>query len=174
MSRAPALSALALLLAAGPALAAQPAIVRENPTATGPAITLGDVFENAGAAAARAIAPSPPPGRTTTLSPRLLQSAAEAAGLSWTPADGSDGVEVLRAGGPGVSRAIAPGEGVKKGALVRVSYATARLSLATQARAIEDAPLGAVARLENLQSGRTLHAIVTGPGSARAVSGVGP
>ncbi len=68
--------------------------LRTRIEATGPAITLGDVFDGAPAAvASRAISPSPPAGQVSTLSVPLLSAVASAAGLEWTPPAGVTDVE---------------------------------------------------------------------------------
>ena len=153
---------------------AETVTLRPRIEASGRAILLGDVFSNAGQAGARAIAPSPPPGQTSTLSAPLLAAAASAAGLDWTPPQGLTEVRVLRASG---ARATLPLEGanntsnsasvVRRGETISLVFETPGISLATSARALEDGAVGDNVRLINLSSNRTINATITGPGAAR-------
>lgn len=52
---------------------------------------------------------------------------------------------------------------VAKGALVTITYQTARISLTAQGRALEDGGVGDVVRVINTQSNRTVHTTVAGP-----------
>jgi len=74
-------------------------------------------------------------------------------------------------------RAIRPGEPIRpsdvqvpivihKGDLVTLILRTPSLMLTARAKALEDGAQGAAIRLANTQSGRTLDAVVTGPGTA--------
>ena len=165
-----------LLFSAGAALA-DTVTLRARIEASGPAITLGDVFEGAGAAGSRAIAPAPPPGQTATLSAPLLAAAASAAGFAWIAPAGLSQVRVVR---PGGARATLPaatasgradsGADVRRGDAVTLAYQAPGLTLSTRARALEDGAIGQSVRLVNLTSNRTIDAIVTGPGAARAAS----
>jgi flagellar basal body P-ring formation protein FlgA len=65
---------------------ADPVTLRTRIEASGPAVTMGDVFDGAPAdVAGRAIAPSPPSGQISTINMPVLQAAASAAGLQFTP-----------------------------------------------------------------------------------------
>ena len=147
--------------------------LRPRVEANGTAITLNDVFDGAGDVGARAIAPAPPPGQVTTLSAPLLQAAASAAGLEWTPPAGLTSVQVVRPGGMratlgpahGLARADAA---VRRGQTVVLVYQTPGMQISTSARALEDAGVGESVRLVNLTSNRTISATVTGPGAAIA------
>ena len=148
------------LLLATPAIA-DSVTLRDQIQASGPAITLGDVFNGAGDAAGRAIAPAPPAGQSSTLSPALLAAAASAAGLDWTPPPGLAGVPVtrtaprqssgLRATVP-ISSSVAQNQGgaqtqfisaraspdavVHRGDTVSLGYAVPGLQLTARARAL--------------------------------------
>lgn len=89
------LFALALTLAT-PA-AAEEALLRPAPEAAGPFVTLGDLFENAGAAAATEVAPAPAPGARGLLSVAEIAAAARAHGLTWTNRRGLRHVAITRA-----------------------------------------------------------------------------
>lgn len=162
------------LLLLSPMAHADTVTLRPRIEASGPAITLGDVFDGVGAEiAGRAIAPSPSPGQITALSAPMLQAVASAAGLEWTPPPGMSSVQVVRPGGMratlapanGVSRADAA---VRRGQTVTLLFAAPGMHISTSARALEDAGVGESVRLVNLTSNRTISATVTGPGAASA------
>ncbi|MDX2276253.1 MAG: flagellar basal body P-ring formation chaperone FlgA [Hyphomonadaceae bacterium] len=149
--------------------------LRPRIEASGQAVLLGDVFIGAGRAGARAIAPAPPPGQTSTLSVNLLAAAASAAGLSWAPPSGLSEVRVTRASG---ARATLPLDGgannaggeavIRRGETVALIFEAPGIQLSTSARALEDGAVGDNVRLVNIASNRTVSATVTGPGAARA------
>ncbi|PWE17554.1 flagella basal body P-ring formation protein FlgA [Marinicauda salina] len=56
---------------------------------------------------------------------------------------------------------------IARGETVALVYQVANLTLTARARALEDAPLGEPARFMNLQSNRTIEAVVEAPGRAR-------
>lgn len=154
---------------------ADPVMLRARVEASGPAITMGDVFDGAPAnVAGRAIAPAPPPGQMSSLSVPLLSAAASAAGLDWTPPAGVTEVRVVRPGGAratlapsGGARAMADAA-VRRGETVTLTYAAPGISLIMRARALEDGAVGDSVRFLNTSSNRTIDAVVTGPGAARA------
>ncbi|HVK80305.1 MAG TPA: hypothetical protein VM915_06810, partial [Verrucomicrobiae bacterium] len=79
---------------------AETVTLRSRIEASGPAITMGDVFDGAPAdVAGRAIAPSPPAGQVSSINMPVLQAAASAAGLQFTPPAGVNAVQVVRPGG---------------------------------------------------------------------------
>jgi flagella basal body P-ring formation protein FlgA len=153
---------------------ADPVTLRARVEANGPAITLGDVFEGAGDVAGRAIAPAPPPGQVTALSTPLLAAAASAAGLEWTPPPGMNEVRVVRPGGLRATLPAAHGArtaadaAVRRGDAVTLVYRAPGMSLSMRTRALEDGAVGQSVRLLNTASNRTIDAVVTGPGEARA------
>lgn len=154
---------------------ADPVTLRTRVEASGPAVTLGDVFDGAGAVSGRAISPAPPPGQVSTLSIPVLAAAASAAGLDWTPPPGLMEVRVVRPGGmratlPATDRGAVTDAAVRRGQSISLVYLAPGLSLTTRAQALEDAAVGQNIRLLNVASNRTLDAIVTGPGMARAVT----
>lgn len=167
-------SCLYILFGAAVAFA-DPVTLRTRVEASGPAVTMGDVFIGAPAeVAGRAIAPSPPAGQMSTISMPVLSAAASAAGLDFTPPAGVNAVQVVR---PGGARATLPATGggrqiadaaVRRGETVTLTYAAPGLSLTMRARALEDGAVGDNVRFLNTASNRTIDAVVTGPGSARA------
>ncbi|HVK79489.1 MAG TPA: flagellar basal body P-ring formation chaperone FlgA, partial [Verrucomicrobiae bacterium] len=153
---------------------ADPVTLRTRIEASGPAVTMGDVFDGAPAdVAGRAIAPSPPSGQISTINMPVLQAAASAAGLQFTPPAGVNAVQVVR---PGGLRATLPAAGgrsiadaaVRRGESVNLVYQAPGMSLNMRARALEDGAIGQSIRLQNTSSNRTIEAVVTGPGAARA------
>ncbi len=168
---------LAATLMAFAAPAHAEATLRSRIETEGPAITLGDVFEDAGAASGRAIAPAPAPGQITTLSARVVAAAAGAAGLAWSPPAGLTEIRVVRPGGARATLPAMSGGGrsvadaaVRRGETVSLIYAAPGMQLAARARALEDGAAGQTIRLINLQSNRTIDAVVTGPGAARVAA----
>ncbi|MBC7769435.1 MAG: flagellar basal body P-ring formation protein FlgA [Phycisphaerales bacterium] len=169
------LAACAYLLFAASIAHADTVTLRARVEAHGPAITMGDVFDGAPAdIARRAIAPSPPAGQMTSISMPVLAAAASAAGLDFTPPSGVNSVQVVR---PGGARATVPASSggrsnadaaVRRGESVTLSYDAPGVSLTMRARALEDGAVGQSVRLLNTSSNRTIDAVVTGPGAARA------
>jgi hypothetical protein len=150
---------------------ADPVTLRPRVEASGPAVTLGDVFQGAGEVSGRAIAPAPPPGQVSTLSVQLLSAAASAAGLEWTPPAGLTDVRVVRPGGmratlPATAGAVTEAM-VRRGDAVTLVYQVPGVSLSMRARALEDGAVGQSVRLLNTSSNRTVEGVVTGPGAAR-------
>jgi flagellar basal body P-ring formation protein FlgA len=164
---------LCLLFTTTPALA-DTVTLRARIEASGPAVTMGDVFVGAPAnIAGRAIAPSPPAGQMSSISMPVLSAAASAAGLDFTAPAGVNAVQIVR---PGGARATLPASGgrriadaaVRRGESVTLEYAAPGLSLSMRARALEDGAVGDSVRFLNTSSNRTIEAVVTGPGAARA------
>lgn len=164
---------LYLLLSASAAFA-DPVTLRTRIEASGPAVTLGDVFEGAGDVAGRAIAPAPPPGQIASLSMPLLSAAASAAGLDFTAPTGVTSVQVVRPGGMRATLPAASGArtiadaAVRRGETVTLVYQAPGVALSLRARALEDGSVGQSVRFLNTSSNRTIDAVVTGPGAARA------
>jgi hypothetical protein len=167
------ITAIAAVALAGVAHAQEVARLRPTITTSGPAVTLGDIFENAGDAAGRAVAPAPPPGQAAPFSAQFVAAAAGAAGLSWSPPEGVNTIVVTRSGGTAARTAAAPARRdaagaavVSRGDLVTLVYVAPGLQLTTRARALSSAGLGETVQLVNLQSNQTVEAVVTGPGAA--------
>lgn len=77
--------------------AAEEVSLRPQVEAQGPFVTLGDLFEHAGAAAATEVAPAPEPGARGLLSVAAIAAAARAHGLTWTNQRGLRHIAVTRA-----------------------------------------------------------------------------
>lgn len=187
-TRLAALAGLLLIAVAPGALAGTPVALRAAPIAAGPVVTLGDVFENAGAAAAEPLSPAPAPGQTAPLSARFVAAAAQAAGLDWTPPPGVDRIIVGRSGSMRASaaRALTAGSAplgvaampqqmadagaampaIRRGEPVTVLVQAPGLRISLRGRAMGDARVGEAVRIQNLQSNRIVEAVATGPGAA--------
>ena len=87
---------LLALLAAAPAAAS--ALLRADTTVDGDTVTLGDVFEDAGAAAEVRLAAAPPPGERVALSASGVRAIARANGIEWGGSLGTKRVWVARSG----------------------------------------------------------------------------
>ncbi|MGD9967260.1 MAG: flagellar basal body P-ring formation chaperone FlgA [Hyphomonadaceae bacterium] len=154
---------------------AQTVTLRPRIEAQGAAITMGDVFEGAPAGiSARALAPAPPPGQIASLSMPVLSAAASAAGLDFSAPAGVNSVQVVRPGGARATLPAASGgrtladAAIRRGESVSLTYRMPGMSLSMRARALEDGAIGQPIRLINTTSNRTIEAVVTGPGAARA------
>lgn len=170
--------AIAALLCASAAYG-QEVTLRPQIQTSGPAVTLGDVFENAGAVSGRAVAAAPALGGKTTLSARFLTAAAAAAGLEWNAPAGMETIAVTRPGShaspapvvartqPAVFTPTAPTV-IHRGDIVTLVYVAPGLQLTTRAKATSDAALGGPVKLINLQSNKTVDAVATGPAAASA------
>ncbi|MFZ4069661.1 MAG: flagella basal body P-ring formation protein FlgA [Caulobacterales bacterium] len=157
------------------ALSADAAELRANPQASGPSVTFGDLFTDAGAAAAKPIAPAPAPGAEGVYSARFIAAAAQAEGIQWSPPPGMDAIRVsrridnARAASAaayrqgGVSRADAV---IRTNDAVTVNYIAGGVRLTLRGRALSPAAKGESVRVLNLQSNRTIDAIAEGPGAA--------
>jgi len=85
-----------VLLAYLPVLAQAGTRLRPAATVDGDVITVGDLFEGAGAAAGQEVAPAPAPGRTATYRAKHLAAIARAYGLDWRPVHVDDAIVVSR------------------------------------------------------------------------------
>lgn len=98
-------AALALILTAlaGPVLAGQPVTLRIQPMDADGVVTLGEIFEGAGAAASRPVATRT--GPILLLSAAVVRAAATRAGLDWPNAEGLRQIAVRGASGPAAATA---------------------------------------------------------------------
>ncbi|MCR5874904.1 flagellar basal body P-ring formation chaperone FlgA [Phenylobacterium sp. J426] len=91
----------AALLVAGPALAGTPVTLKADVTDADGLVTLGDLFDGAGAAAGVPLAART--GQTMMLNAATVQAAARRAGLDWANAQGIRQI-VVRGGAPAVAQ----------------------------------------------------------------------
>lgn len=92
------LAAIAALALAGPALAAQAVTLKADTSNADGIVTLGDLFDGAGAAARVPVARRN--GETVALSAQAVQMAARRAGLDWPNAEGLRTIVVHAGAGP--------------------------------------------------------------------------
>lgn len=96
----------AVAVAAGAAVAGQPVALRPQVQAIGD-ITLGDLFDNTGAAAGVVVGTGAPQGQTAVLDAAAVQRIAGAHGLDWDNAGGIRRILVLSVGaGGGASQTV--------------------------------------------------------------------
>ncbi len=218
-----------------------PVTLKPNPTARGPQITLGDIFNNAGPAATIPLARAPGAGQRVVFGAPSLQSRAFGAGLRWTNSEGVRQVVVNGSQSPAalttnipqsavvttpatlavLSRAIPRGAAIdasdvvwmdapvgaprdslsdpdaligktakrallantalraadvmdtpaiRRGEPVTLMFEAGGLRLSLRGRAMGDATVGAMVKVLNPQSNKTLDAIVESPGVARVLA----
>lgn len=97
--------ALLALLIASPALAGQPVTLKADTVDTDGIVTLGDLFEGAGAAARVPVAGKP--GQSVVLDAAIVQGVARRAGLDWANAEGIKRILVKGQAQGGVAAATA-------------------------------------------------------------------
>lgn len=171
---------------AGAALAS-PVVLRANPVDDDGRVTLGDIFEGAGAAANVAVAERV--GPSVVLDAGQLQAQARQAGLDWSNPNGLRRVAVRRSAGPvqtvaeaaptdavqAIARAAyRPGAApqvITRNDMVRVTYQVGGVNLAVMGKAMRSAGLGEPVAIMNTTSNRVIDAVASGPGQAIAGPG---
>jgi flagella basal body P-ring formation protein FlgA len=101
--------AASLALFAGSALAGQPVSLKPEPVDSDGVVTLGDLFDGAGAASATVVAPGPGNGAAVVLDAARVQAAARAAGLTWANPTGMRRIAVRAGAAPAASGVRAAG-----------------------------------------------------------------
>lgn len=185
-------TALALLaLGAAPAFAGT-VTLRANPVDDDGRVTLGDLFDGAGAAANVVVAQRV--GPSVVLEAAQLQMQARQAGLDWSNPNGLRRVAVRRtsvapassaaaASDAGVPAAFSPAPAranlrpvrsasgqqvIARNDMVRVTYQTGGVSLTIMGKAMRNAAVGEAVAIQNLTSDRIIDAVATAPGQAVA------
>ena len=183
------LLAAAVSAFAGAALA-NPVVLRANPVDDDGRVTLGDIFEGAGAAANVAVAERV--GPSVVLDAGQLQAQARQAGLDWSNPNGLRRVAVRRSAGPvqtvteaapadtalavqpTARAAYRPGAApqvIARNDMVRVTYQVGGVNLAVMGKAMRSAGLGEPVAVMNTASNRVIDAVASGPGQAIAGPG---
>jgi flagellar basal body P-ring formation protein FlgA len=183
------LLAAAVSAFAGAALA-NPVVLRANPVDDDGRVTLGDIFEGAGAAANVAVAERV--GPSVVLDAGQLQAQARQAGLDWSNPNGLRRVAVRRSAGlvqtvgeaaptdavqaaqPIARAAYRPGAApqvIARNDMVRVTYQVGGVNLAVMGKAMRSAGLGEPVAIMNTTSNRVIDAVASGPGQAIAGPG---
>ena len=185
------LGAVAALLAAAPALAG-PVTLKANPVDDDGRVTLGDLFDGAGAAANVLIGQRA--GPSIVFEAGQLQSLARQSGLDWANPTGlrrivvrnaatapaAAALPVLRAdpaatpsaaaARPAPVRSAYADRVISRNDMVEVAYETGGVRLTITGRAEGNAAAGQRLAVRNLQSGRTIDTVAVGPGQAVAGS----
>ena len=177
--------------AAASAAFANPVVLRANPVDDDGRVTLGDLFEGAGAAANVAVAERV--GPSVVLEAGQLQALARQAGLDWSNPNGLRRVAVRRATGPvqtssdaafqpvaqsaaqpiarAADRPGAASQVIARNDMVRVTYQVGGVNLAVMGKAMRSAGLGEPVAIMNTTSNRVIDAVASGPGQAIAGPG---
>ena len=159
--RALALLAAAALAVASPALAGTAVSLKADTFSADAVVTLGDLFDGAGAAADTPIASRT--GASVVLNARAVQLAAARAGLDWPNAEGLRTVVVH--GDP-----VAPGAGAPTAAAAqRIVAARANIDVLTYARSLK---AGEILQPQDLVWGKAAAAPADAPSDAEAVIGL--
>ncbi len=181
------LGAVAALMLAGPAFAG-PVTLKANPVDADGQVTLGDIFDGAGAASNVVVGNRA--GPSIVFEAAQLQGMARQAGLDWanptglrrvvvrhaavapggsTPAPASMEVATAAPARPVTARAPSQAERViARNDIVEVLYEAGGVRLTITGRAEGNAAQGQRLAIRNLQSNRIIDAVATGPGQAVA------
>jgi len=183
------LGVVAALMTASAAFAG-PVTLKANPVDSDGRVTLGDLFDGAGAAADVVVGSRA--GPSIVFEAGQLQSLARQAGLDWANPAGLRRVVVRNAAVAPSAGLIAPGPGtavdtvaaaaprpqparaaygeriISRNDMVEVAYEVGGVRLTITGRAEGNAAPGQRIAVRNLQSGRTIDAVATGPGQAVA------
>lgn len=182
------LGAVAALAIAAPALAG-PVTLRANPVDADGRVTLGDLFDGAGAASNVVVGQRS--GPSIVFEAGQLQSLARQSGLDWANPTGLRRVVVRNAAVAPIAAAPAPDRAdddtpslvaapprparsayadrvISRNDMVEVAYEMGGVRLTITARAQRNAAVGESLPVLNLQSGRTIDTVAVGPGQAVA------
>ena len=178
------LAAVAVLACGAPALAGE-VTLRPNPLDADGRVTLGDIFDGAGAASDVIVAQRN--GPSVVLEAGQLQAQARQAGLDWSNPTGLRRVAVRRAAAvqsaaeasqpapvaaslqPQPQPSAAAGQPViARNDMIRVSYEVGGVRLSVMGKAQRSARIGEPVAVLNTTSNRTIDAVATGPGTAVA------
>lgn len=183
------IAAAAALLLAGPALAG-PVTLKANPVDADGQITLGDLFDGAGAASGVVVGARS--GPSAVFEAGQLQAMARQSGLDWANPTGLRRVVVRHAAAaPATVTALAAADGpapaapvraapvraayadriISRNDIVEVLYEAPGVRLTITGRAEGNAGEGQRLAIRNLQSGRVFDAVATAPGQAVAGPG---
>jgi flagella basal body P-ring formation protein FlgA len=182
------LAAVAALIA-GPALAG-PVTLKANPVDVDGQVTLGDLFDGAGGASGVVVGHRA--GPSIVFEAGQLQSLARQSGLDWANPTGLRRVVVRSAAVAPSETAALPAEAgpapavarprpvraayadrvISRNDMVEVAYEMDGVRLTITGRAEGNAAAGQRLAVRNLQSGRTIDTVATGPGQAVAGASV--
>ena len=169
-------------LSAGAALAG-PVTLKANPVNADGRVTLGDIFDGAGAAANVVVAQRS--GPSIVMEASQLQAIAARSGLTWDNPTGLRRVAIRRAviaAAPGAApaqpgftppvragyRSSAAQQVIDRNDMVRVTYQVGGVNLSIMGKAMRNAAVGEPVAILNTASNRVIDAVATGPGQAIA------
>lgn len=172
-------------LSAGAALAG-PVTLKANPVNADGRVTLGDIFDGAGAAANVVVAQRS--GPSIVMEASQLQAIAARSGLTWDNPTGLRRVAIRRDDGaaapaavsatpaqPGFSpparaayRPSAAQQVIDRNDMVRVTYQVGGVNLSIMGKAMRNAAVSEPVPILNTASNRVIDAVATGPGQAIA------
>lgn len=180
------LGAIAALALAAPAMAG-PVALKANPVDDDGRVTLGDIFDGAGAAAGVVVGQRV--GPSVVFEAGQLQGLARQSGLDWANPTGLRRVVVRSAASAPTASAEAPVSAaalttaapaprlrqptaaervISRNDIVEVAYEAGGVRLTISGRAEGGAAPGQRIAIRNLQSGRIIDAVATAPGQAVA------
>jgi flagellar basal body P-ring formation protein FlgA len=154
--------------------------LKSNPVDDDGRVTLGDIFDGAGAAANVVVAQRV--GPSVVLEAGQLQAQARQAGLHWDNPNGLRRIAVRQSSGPvqptraatadqtpSRTAAVAAGQQViARNDMVRVTYQVGGVNLSVMGKAMRNAALGEPVAVLNTNSNRIIDAVASGPGQAVA------
>jgi len=184
------LGAASALMVAGQALAG-PVTLKANPVDSDGRVTLGDLFDGAGAASGVVVGSRA--GPSVVFEAGQLQSLARQSGLDWANPSGlrrvvvrnaavapnasppalaapasADAAPAVLANRPQPVRASLADRVISRNDMVEVAYEVGGVRLTITGRAEGNATVGQRLAVRNLQSGRIIDAVATSPGRALA------
>jgi len=181
------LGTVAALMVAGTAVAG-PVTLKANPVDSDGRVTLGDLFDGAGAASNVVVGTRA--GPSIVFEAGQLQSLARQAGLDWANPAGlrrvvvrdaaaataaapvssvaAEAVPAVMAARPRPVRTAHADRIISRNDMVEVAYEVGGVRLTITGRAEGNATEGQRLAIRNLQSGRTIDAVATAPGQAVA------
>ncbi len=182
--------AITALMFAGAAVAG-PVTLKANPVDSDGRVTLGDLFDGAGSASDVLVGTRV--GPSIVFEAGQLQSLARQSGLAWANPTGLRRVVVRNAAAaptsaapaprspaiaasvaPAVTTGLQPGRAtfadrvITRNDMVEVAYVVGGVRVTVTGRAEGNAAAGQPLVVRNLQSGRSIDAVATGPGQALA------
>ncbi|KAK0362637.1 hypothetical protein LTR94_018696 [Friedmanniomyces endolithicus] len=174
-----ALALTAVFAAIAGAASAGSVVLKSNPVDDDGRVTLGDLFEGAGAASEVVVAQRV--GPSVVLEAGALQAQARQAGLDWDNPTGLRRVAVRRAAAVPVQTAAASAgqtarpafvsagaQVIARNDMVRVTYQVGGVNLSVMGKALRNAALGEPVAVMNTSSNRIIDAVASGPGQALA------
>ena len=181
------LGTVAALMVAGTAVAG-PVTLKANPVDSDGRVTLGDLFDGAGAASNVVVGTRA--GPSIVFEAGQLQSLARQAGLDWANPAGlrrvvvrdaaaapvaapvssvaAEAVPAVMPARPRPVRTVHADRIISRNDMVEVAYEVGGVRLTITGRAEGNATEGQRLAIRNLQSGRTIDAVATAPGQAVA------